>query len=142
MKRILTYALALLFFLALLALLLFKLFAPNRPDENPPQDHTQFPIATDHAPQDQNTEEMQQLRASFLRQIDNAQSISLQRAKIVYPYALQDWGDENKGGEALLKHDDVTSGWQLIDLGGGAWDLESLVAAGVPEDIARQLIGP
>jgi len=134
MKTFLKILLIALFFLVLLGAILFKLFySPSQPPQA--DTGTQFPIVTDTQ-----SKEVNEVQAAFLQQIDNADKINLANAKVVYPYALQNWNDENKGGQALLKFDSG-KGWQLVNLGGGAWDVESLVAVGVPEDIAHSLIG-
>lgn len=72
-------------------------------------------------------------------QIQNSNSITLKGTTVVSIYALQAWGDENRGGEALLLYDS-SGGWLLLSMGGGVWDVSSLVAAGVPQSVAEQLI--
>jgi len=76
---------------------------------------------------------------SVLAQIENKDFITLKGTTVVSLYALQIWGDKNKGGEALLKYD-ASKGWVLVSMGGGAWGVASLVEFGVPKLIAEQLI--
>ena len=75
----------------------------------------------------------------FLDAIQNADQITLGGTVIVSPYALQIWGDANKGGEALLKNVSGT-GWKLVSLGGGEWNVLALIQAGVPPTAAEQLV--
>ncbi len=74
----------------------------------------------------------------FLGQIQNADQIALGGTVVASPYALQIWGDENKGGEALLLN--ASSGWVLVSLGGGEWTALALIQEGVPHDAALQLV--
>jgi hypothetical protein len=75
----------------------------------------------------------------FLGEIQNADQIALGGTVVVSPYALQIWGDTNKGGEALLE-DESSTGWMLISLGGGEWTVLALVQVGVPVSLAQQLV--
>lgn len=75
----------------------------------------------------------------FTSQIQNPNQINLQGTVVVSGWALQTWGDENKGGEALLKQD-ASGNWNLVSLGGGEWSVEGLVQQGVPSNIAQELI--
>lgn len=75
----------------------------------------------------------------FLGEIQNADKIALGGTVVVSPYALQIWGDVNKSGEALLKYEPST-GWILISLGGGQWNVLGLIQEGVPVSIAKQLV--
>ncbi len=76
---------------------------------------------------------------NFLSDIQNADQIALGGTVIASPYALQIWGDVNKGGEALLEQSSST-GWKLISLGGGEWSVLALVQEGVPVAAAEQLV--
>lgn len=138
MKKALIFLLIGVIFLILLGLFIFKMF--SAPTKQPTQQQTTFPISTAINQQDQSSIEIQQEQRAFKNKIINTDQITLGKAKIIAPYAIQDWSDENKAGEALLKYDSQ-SGWELITMGGGAWDVPSLVDAGVPESIARQLMG-
>lgn len=80
-----------------------------------------------------------EISQAFLGQIQNSDLITLKGTTIVSTFALQTWGDENKGGEALLQYDS-SRGWVLISMGGGAWSVSSLVSVGVPQSVAEQLI--
>jgi Bacterial SH3 domain len=79
------------------------------------------------------------LANAFRAQAKSLQHMRLEKAVIVSGWALQNWDDENAGGEALFRLDRAR-GWILIDTGGGAWDLPSLLSAGVPQAIAKQLL--
>lgn len=83
--------------------------------------------------------ELKDVSAPFKAQIENAGLIKLGGTTVVGEYALQDWSDENKAGDALLRRTNNGS-WQLITLGGGSWDVGSLVAEGVPKETAEALI--
>lgn len=76
----------------------------------------------------------------FSAKIQNSSAITLGGTVVVPPYALQIWGDENKGGEALLKEDPSGTTWNIVTLGGGEWTVGDLVGAGVPESYAEQLV--
>lgn len=80
-----------------------------------------------------------EIAQSFRGQIQNADLITLRGTTIVSTYALQEWGDENKGGQALLEYNS-SQGWILISMGGGVWSVSSLVQIGVPQLIAEQLV--
>jgi hypothetical protein len=80
-----------------------------------------------------------QVANDFLGAIQNANQISLGGTVEVSPYALQIWGDTNKGGEALLEYGSST-GWSLVSLGGGEWTVLSLIQEGVPVTTAQQLV--
>lgn len=80
-----------------------------------------------------------EIARSFLSQATGADRMTLEGTMVVSSYALQTWGDENMGGEALMQYD-ASKGWVLVSMGGGAWDVSSLVAIGVPEPIAEQLV--
>lgn len=58
---------------------------------------------------------------------------------IVGTYALQDWGDENTSGVALMKFSSQSK-WILVDGGGGAPTLEWLMSFGVSRSIAEKLL--
>ena len=75
----------------------------------------------------------------FLGGIQNADQIALGGTIVSSLYALQIWGDANKGGEALLE-DTSSTGWTLLSLGGGEWTVLALVQEGVPISIAKQLV--
>lgn len=77
--------------------------------------------------------------SNFLRSIKNPDNIKLFRSAIESDYALQEWGDDNKGGQALLKYTDA-NGWVLVSMGGGAWDITALNSFGVPVPVAKNLI--
>jgi hypothetical protein len=76
----------------------------------------------------------------FKQQIQNADLITVRGTIVVGSYALQTWGDENKGGEALLVYRGEREGWVLLSMGGGAWGVQSLVEEGVPLSTAEALI--
>lgn len=73
---------------------------------------------------------------AFVSQVKGV--VTPKETTVVSPYALQVWTDSLGGGEALLLF--TSSGWKLISMGGGAWSVEGLVAFGVPQEIAGQLI--
>lgn len=75
----------------------------------------------------------------FKTQIIMNESLVLENPVISSNYALQNWNDENKGGQALLKYN-PSQGWVLVSMGGGVWGVSDLVDVGVPRDIARQLV--
>lgn len=77
--------------------------------------------------------------SGFLNQIQNADQIALGGTIVASSYALQIWGDSNKGGEALLENPSST-GWTLISLGGGEWSVLALIQEGVPISAAEQLV--
>lgn len=57
-------------------------------------------------------------------------------------YALQVWGADDMGGEALLMYDSTNNEWNFVSWGGGAWSAEGLTRSeGVPQDTAEALLG-
>ena len=80
-----------------------------------------------------------EIAKDFLGEIQNADQIALGGTVIASPYALQIWGDTNKGGEALLEYASST-GWTLVSLGGGEWTVLALIQEGVPVSVAEQLV--
>jgi hypothetical protein len=80
-----------------------------------------------------------QVVSDFLGEIQNANQIALGGTVVVSPYALQIWGDANKGGEALLEYTSA-GGWALVSLGGGEWTVLALIQEGVPWSVAEQLV--
>jgi len=85
------------------------------------------------------TETDPRVAADFRRQQQNPDQFTLEGTVIVSPYVLQTWIGTHTGGEALLKYA-ASTGWVIIDMGGGAWDVAGLMEAGVPEEIAKELI--
>jgi hypothetical protein len=75
----------------------------------------------------------------FTTNISNSNKISLYKTTVIGDYALQEWADENKGGQALLRYSGST-GWIIITMGGGAWNAAGLIEQGVPKDVAERLI--
>lgn len=75
----------------------------------------------------------------FRRQFKNNDNIQLYGTVIVFPYAMQGWGNDNLGGDALLKYYDI-GGWTLVSAGGGVTDYSDLINLGVPAGTAKQLI--
>ena len=55
-------------------------------------------------------------------------------------YALQLWKGDTMGGEGLLQYEASQNNWNVITDGGGAWTLEDLVGAGVPQSSATVLL--
>ncbi len=76
---------------------------------------------------------------AFLAQSKLGDHIMARGNVVVSSYALQVWGDENTGGEALLKYIEP-KGWALINNSGGAWDVDQLVNLGVPRAYAERLV--
>ena len=76
---------------------------------------------------------------AFMAQDNNGGLTTLGGTVIATPYALQIWGDEYMGGEALLKYA-TSTGWILVSAGGGEWTVDDLVAVGVPQTYAEQLV--
>lgn len=71
---------------------------------------------------------------------NNPDNIKPRETVIADRYALQTWGGNVMGGQALLKYDARTGSWTVVDFGGGAWSVEGLVAAGVPRNEAEALV--
>lgn len=102
----------------------------------------QPPIISDDSPepdQPQSYGTNQKVAENFSQQIQNSNFITLSGTVIISDFALQVWGDENKGGQALLKYDKFT-GWRLISLGGGVWSEKDLIDFGVPSTVANRLV--
>lgn len=80
-----------------------------------------------------------EVQTAFVSQIENADQIILGDTVIASDYALQTWGDEDKGGQAVLRQN-AAGVWELLSMGGGAWDVASLTEAGVPQSVAEKLV--
>jgi hypothetical protein len=80
--------------------------------------------------------------SDFLSQLGDTRprDLTLGKLTVVDGYALQDWGTEHTGGQALLKFSLSSGKWMLVEMGGGAWDAGSLVSVGVPRAIAALLM--
>jgi hypothetical protein len=66
------------------------------------------------------------------------QAPSITRTVIKEGYALTTWTWVEAGGQTVLSLTD--EGWTVLESGGGAIEVVGLEAAGVPTDIAEQLI--
>lgn len=77
--------------------------------------------------------------SEFRTQAHDYEELKFAGTAIYENYALQVWHDEYTGGESLFKYTDQT-GWKLVPGGGGAWNVAELVAQGVPERVAKQLV--
>ena len=81
--------------------------------------------------------------SDFLSQLGDAgpRGITLDKLTVVNGYALQNWSDENTGGQALLKFSPSTGTWVLVVNTGGALDVDELVTNyGVPRAVAALLV--
>lgn len=114
--------------------LLFRNTAPVTQNSNEPS--SVLPITNDRT---QRGVLEQKIINDFRVQIQNTDAITLYNTIIAGNYALQVWGDENKGGQALLQYKEG-QGWLILTMGGGAWDIEGLVGSGVPRVLAEELI--
>jgi hypothetical protein len=76
---------------------------------------------------------------AFRDQATGSNHLMLGGTAVARPYALQIWGDENVGGEAVLEQASST-GWTLVSYGGGEWDVLGLMEIGVPRAKAEQLV--
>lgn len=85
------------------------------------------------------TDVSKNVQSDFTHQIENANQIKLNNVAVVSTYALQNWEDSNKGGQALLRYSS-SEGWKLVSMGGGVWDVSGLVRNGVPRSVAQQLV--
>lgn len=68
----------------------------------------------------------------------NICTLQVLHSSIVQNYALLSWQCGEGGGELLLHRQD--NAWQSVASDGGAYGSRSLLALGVPENIAVQLI--
>lgn len=102
--------------------------------EEKPTTQTTSPIQRDISPATNNA-----VSRDFKTQIQTNESLVLEKPVTASNYALQNWNDENKGGQALLKYN-PSQGWVLLTMGGGAWAVSDLIDYGVPRDIAKQLV--
>ena len=81
-------------------------------------------------------------RAAFQNALDknNIDNTKLQETVVVGDWALQAWGGDVMGGEALMKYDESQGRWAIVISSGGVWSVDALVGAGVPKDIAATLV--
>lgn len=107
------------------------------PSVSPVQSQTQ--AGTSVSVQSISSPQNSEVAKDFLNNIQNSSQIALGGTVVASPYALQIWGDANKGGEALLKYSS-SAGWTLISLGGGQWTVIALVQEGVPVAVAKELV--
>jgi len=80
--------------------------------------------------------------SDYLSQLGNAKprGLTLGKLTLVDGYALQEWGTEHTGGQALLRFSPSSRTWVLVDDTGGMWDVDSLMAKGVPRAVAALLV--
>jgi hypothetical protein len=65
----------------------------------------------------------------------------IRKSAVLGDFAVIGWSQEPMGGEALLKFDQTTGQWRLIEIGGGAWSTNGLAkAAGIPREKAKALL--
>lgn len=70
---------------------------------------------------------------------DGPRDLTLDKLTIVDGYALQNWSTEHTGGQALLRFSPSSGTWVLVNMGGGAWEVDTLVSMSVPRTIASLL---
>jgi hypothetical protein len=80
-----------------------------------------------------------EIARAFLEQDSGIAKVTLGKTLVALPYAVQEWGNEYSGGEALLRQS-PSGKWALVDSGGGEWDVLGLIEQGVPRKTAEQLI--
>jgi hypothetical protein len=76
---------------------------------------------------------------AFFDQTTHIGSFAVEGTSVSSMYALQDWGNEYSGGEALFEYRGE-DGWRLVSMGGGVWSVEGLIAIGVPASDAKRLL--
>lgn len=94
-----------------------------------------FPVNTEQ-PQIPQREVNPEITSALQRQAPEIGKVTYGGTVIVPGYALQTWWDNYTGGEALLKY--IDGEWKLLP-GSGPWNVESLITAGVPVNVASQL---
>ncbi|MEK7068707.1 MAG: hypothetical protein AAB964_02745 [Patescibacteria group bacterium] len=131
--------------LALLAALGVGYAVLVRPAPQPPagQQSVHVPNTSYAVPLSQTTAEAQgAVKSTFEREVaaGHPDNLVTKNTVVIGGWALQVWVGDVMGGEALFTFDTAESKWVLVDFGGGAWSVESLVRAGVPQDIAEALL--
>ncbi len=86
----------------------------------------------------ENTEESTSVVNDFILQTPESNKYTLYKTTIVSNFALQEWGNGETGGQALLKKSQ--NGWVLLSSGGGAWNVDGLMKFGVPRGAAKRLV--
>jgi hypothetical protein len=84
----------------------------------------------------------QAVQSAFKNKIvpNDKDNTKLRQTVIAGDYALQVWGSDVMGGEALLKYDAAQARWVVLAMGGGAWSVDGLVDEGVPRAAATTLL--
>ncbi|MDB5225560.1 MAG: hypothetical protein JWL87_512 [Candidatus Adlerbacteria bacterium] len=101
-----------------------------------------FPSDSQLPASPQNSASQVAARAAFQREVDadNPDNIKLGTTIVSGGYALQAWGGDITGGEAVLKYDMGLGRWILVVSSGGTWGAAGLASYGVPEDTAAALV--
>lgn len=138
--RNLIIALGILIVIGLSLGILYLVNDSSEPNTNfvPPDIPGQFIPSVPIQPVDPVTSSEAQIEVLIKNELLDMPQVSLGATTIASNYALQLWFDENIGGEALLVYEN--SEWRILSLGGGAWDVNTLIEQGVPNPVAIDLV--
>lgn len=96
-----------------------------------------FLVAPD-APKPADTGTKRALSSEFAQELPDFPELNLSATFVLGDYALADWSDENIGGMVVFKRSGTT--WGILVMDGGVLELRTLTDAGVPADVARELL--
>ncbi len=136
-------------FLTLIALLVLFLaaiggwyFLSKDPAESTqPTSNTQVfpgstgPVSTSPA----TSEETASLESEFNAEVQDSTNLQLSNIVISNGYAMAVYSDENVGGMAVFKKESAGV-WTLLGTDGGVFNMDSLLALGIPESVAGALL--
>ncbi|HRH55445.1 MAG TPA: hypothetical protein PK609_01095 [Candidatus Paceibacterota bacterium] len=83
-------------------------------------------------------EETIEISTEYYAEVQSATNLILSDIVVSGSYAVAVYSDENVGGMAAFRKSG--SSWELLGTDGGVFNLDALVALGIPRDTARALI--
>ncbi len=136
-------------FLTLIALLILFLAAiggwyflsknpgePTQPTSNTPIfPGSTRPVSTSPA----TSEETASLESEFNTEVQDSTNLQLSNIVISTGYAMAVYSDENVGGMAVFKRESAGV-WTLLGTDGGVFNMDALLALGIPESVASALL--
>lgn len=89
---------------------------------------------------DTKAESLEAVAAAYRSAIPSNVKVSLGKTAVAGGFGIQNWQEENVGGQALLEYDGTKGEWVSLTSGVGAWSVATLVQAGVPRETALVLL--
>jgi hypothetical protein len=130
---------AILFFLVLTAVIVYGVIRPQEPvQDGPAQPTTVLFPSSSTVPVAERSQTEEQIKSVFYAD-SSAAGFATDAIAVSGDFALTIWSDENTGGMALFRHEQ-NGNWTLILSDGGALSRDDLLALGVPQANATELI--